>query len=170
MQSSLRHSTVSVRRQRALWRPKPLYAFLAAALALAGPLVALDFGAAPFVAAAVGPPVITTVAGGAQPGVAADVANNVAMTPTDVVFDASDPTGKTVYAALGDPKGDSDPNASCIAKSCNGVYVSTNLGQSWSRVSGVDTTSTASSYGRISLAIAPGASPAASMLSTGSQT
>jgi hypothetical protein len=84
--------------------------------------------------------------------------------PTDVVFDASDPSGKTVYAALGDPVGDSDPQASCAAKPCNGVYVSTNLGQSWSRVTGADAPSTPSSYGRISLAIAPGASPATSTL------
>lgn len=98
-----------------------------------------------------------------QPGSASAVSGPF-NPPTDVVFDASDPTGKTVYAALGDPQGDSDPNASCIAKPCNGVYVSTNLGQSWSRVSGVDAASNASSYGRISLAIAPGASPAASRL------
>jgi hypothetical protein len=98
-----------------------------------------------------------------QPG-SASAASGPFNPPTDVVFDASDPTGKTVYAALGDPKGDSDPNASCTAKPCNGVYVSTNLGQSWNRVNGVDAASNASSYGRISLAIAPGASPAASTL------
>jgi IPT/TIG domain-containing protein len=83
---------------------------------------------------------------------------------TDIVFDASDPTGNTVYAALGDPAGDSGSTASCATKPCNGVYVSTNLGQSWSRVTGVDAASNASSYGRISLAIAPGSSPATSTL------
>jgi hypothetical protein len=83
---------------------------------------------------------------------------------TDVVFDPSDPTGNTVYAALGDPAGDSDSSASCAIKPCNGVYVSTNLGQSWSRVTGVDAASSTSSYGRISLAIAPGSSPASSTL------
>jgi hypothetical protein len=84
--------------------------------------------------------------------------------PTDIVFDASDPTGNTVYAALGDPAGDSGPTASCATTPCNGVYVSTNLGQSWSRVTGVDAASNPSSYGRISLAIAPGSSPATSTL------
>jgi hypothetical protein len=83
---------------------------------------------------------------------------------TDVVFDASDPSGNTVYAALGDPAGDSDPNASCSAPPCNGVYISTSLGQSWGRVAGVDAASTATSFGRISLAIAPGSSSAASTL------
>jgi hypothetical protein len=84
--------------------------------------------------------------------------------PTDVVFDASDPTGNTVYAALGDPAGDSGSTASCATKPCNGVYVSTNLGQSWSRVTGVDAASNSSAYGRISLAIAPASSPATSIL------
>jgi hypothetical protein len=84
--------------------------------------------------------------------------------PTDVVFDSSDPTGKTVYAALGDPAGDSDPKAACITHPCNGIYVSANLGQSWSRVTGVDAATNASSFGKISLAIAPGSSPAASTL------
>jgi hypothetical protein len=84
---------------------------------------------------------------------------------TDVVFDASDPAGNTVYAALGDPAGDNSTGpASCTVKPCNGVYVSVNLGQSWKRVTGVDTGKNAGSYGRISLAIAPGSAPANSTL------
>jgi hypothetical protein len=98
-----------------------------------------------------------------QPG-SASAADGPFNPATDVVFDASDPTGKTVYAALGDPRGDSDPKASCTAKPCNGVYVSTDSGQSWNRLSGVDAVSNASAYGRISLALAPGASPPSSAL------
>lgn len=83
---------------------------------------------------------------------------------TDVVFDSSDSSGNTVYAALGDPNGDSDSKASCSSPPCNGVYVSTNAGNSWSRVSGLDAASDPSAFGRISLSIAPGASPSASTL------
>jgi hypothetical protein len=95
-----------------------------------------------------------------QPGSAS--ASGAPFNPaTDVVFDSSDPAGNTIYAALGDPGGNP---ASCTAQPCNGVYVSTNLGQSWNRVTGVDAASNPSSYGRISLAIAPGSSPATSTL------
>jgi hypothetical protein len=95
-----------------------------------------------------------------QPGSAS--ASGAPFNPaTDVVFDASDPSGNTVYAALGDPVGDP---ASFTTQPCNGIYISTNLGQSWGRVTGVDAASSASSYGRISLAIAPGSSPATSTL------
>ena len=80
---------------------------------------------------------------------------------TDVLFDTGDPSGKTVYAALGDPAGDPP---SCAARPCNGVYVSANLGQTWKRVTGVDVGKDTSSYGRISLAIAPGSSSANSTL------
>ena len=98
-----------------------------------------------------------------QPGSSSP--NSAPFNPaTDVVFDASDPAGKTVYAALGDPNGDTDPKASCSGAPCNGVYVSSNAGQSWKRVSGIDQASTPSSFGRISLALAPGASPSASEL------
>lgn len=83
---------------------------------------------------------------------------------TDVAFDSSDASGNTVYAALGDPNGDSDSKASCSAPPCNGVYVSTNAGTSWNRVSGLDAASTPAAYGRISFSIAPGASPSASTL------
>jgi hypothetical protein len=98
-----------------------------------------------------------------QPG--SSSANGAPFNPaTDVVFDASDPAGKIVYAALGDPNGDADPKASCSNAPCNGVYLSNNAGQSWNRVTGVDASSTPSSFGRISLALGPGASPPASEL------
>ncbi len=83
---------------------------------------------------------------------------------TDVVFDSSDPSGDTVYAALGDPKGDAHPQASCSAAPCNGVYLSTDAGMTWNRVAGLDSTSNPAAYGRISLAITPGASPSSSTL------
>ena len=99
----------------------------------------------------------------AQPG--SSSTNGVPFnTATDVIFDASDPQGNRAYAALGDPAGDSDPKASCSTKPCNGVYVSANAGQTWARVTGVDSASTASFYGRISVAIAPGSSTATSKL------
>src|SRR5208282_378628 len=47
---------------------------------------------------------------------------------------------------------------------CNGVYISQDAGITWNRVAGLDSASTASLYGTISLAIAPGSSPAASIL------
>ena len=80
---------------------------------------------------------------------------------TDVLFDSSDPAGNTVYAALGDPEGDS---ANCAARPCNGVYVSANLGQTWKRVTGIDAGQTTSSYGNISIALTPGSAPANSTL------
>jgi hypothetical protein len=83
---------------------------------------------------------------------------------TDVVFDSSDSSGNTVYAALGDPDGDSDSKASCSAPPCNGVYVSTNAGSTWNRVSGLDAASDPAAYGLISLSVAPGASPSTSKL------
>lgn len=83
---------------------------------------------------------------------------------TDVAFDSSDSSGNTVYAVLGDPNGDSDPKASCSAPPCNGVYVSTNAGSTWNRVSGLDAASDPGAYGRISLSLAPGTSPSTSTL------
>jgi hypothetical protein len=83
---------------------------------------------------------------------------------TDVKFDPGDSTGQTVYAALGDPNGDSDPQAACASAPCNGVYVSQDAGITWKRVAGLDSASTPSLYGSISLAIAPGSSPATSIL------
>jgi hypothetical protein len=83
---------------------------------------------------------------------------------TDVKFDPSDSTGQTVYAALGDLNGDADPQAACSSAPCNGVYVSSDAGITWHRVTGLDSTSTPSLYGSISLAIGPGSSPATSIL------
>lgn len=83
---------------------------------------------------------------------------------TDVRFDSGDPSGLTAYAALGDLHGDADAQAACASAPCNGVYISQDAGITWNRVAGVDATSTPSLYGSISLAIAPGSSPAASIL------
>jgi hypothetical protein len=83
---------------------------------------------------------------------------------TDVKFDPGDSSGQTVYAALGDPSGDSDAQAACASAPCNGVYVSQDAGMTWNRVAGLDSASTPSLYGNISLAIAPGSSPTASIL------
>jgi hypothetical protein len=83
---------------------------------------------------------------------------------TDVKFDPSDSSGQTVYAALGDLNGDADPQAACSSAPCNGVYVSSDAGITWNRVTGLDSASTPSSYGSISLAITPGSSPATSIL------
>jgi hypothetical protein len=83
---------------------------------------------------------------------------------TDVKFDPSDSSGQTVYAALGDLNGDTDAQAGCTNAPCNGVYVSSDAGITWNRVTGLDSASTPSLYGSISLAIAPGSSPATSIL------
>jgi hypothetical protein len=98
----------------------------------------------------------------AQPGASAD---NPPYNPaTDVKFDPGDSSGQTVYAALGDLNGDTDSQAGCTSAPCNGVYVSSDAGFTWNRVTGLDSASTPSLYGSISLAIAPGSSPAASIL------
>jgi hypothetical protein len=83
---------------------------------------------------------------------------------TDVRFDPGDTSGQTVYAALGDPNGDTDARTACASVPCNGVYVSQDAGITWNRVAGLDVTSTPSLYGSISLAIAPGSSPVDSIL------
>jgi hypothetical protein len=83
---------------------------------------------------------------------------------TDVRFDPGDPSGLTAYAALGDPNGDTDAQAACASAPCNGVYVSQDAGITWNRVASLDSASTPALYGSISLAIAPGSSPAASIL------
>jgi hypothetical protein len=98
-----------------------------------------------------------------QPGSAS--ANGPPFNPaTDVLFDSSDPTGQTAYAALGDPYGDTDSKSQCATAPCNGVYISSNAGQSWKRVTGLDASSNPSAFGSISLALAPGALPANSEL------
>lgn len=83
---------------------------------------------------------------------------------TDVRFDPGDSSGLTAYAALGDPHGDMDAQSACASAPCNGVYISQDAGITWNRVAGVDSASTPSLFGSISLAIAPGSSPAASIL------
>jgi len=83
---------------------------------------------------------------------------------TDVRFDPSDSSGLTVYAALGDPNGDTDAQAECSSAPCNGVYISQDAGITWNRVAGLDRASTPALYGNISLAIAPGSSPVTSIL------
>ena len=83
---------------------------------------------------------------------------------TDVRFDPGDSSGNTVYAALGDPNGDSDAGAACGAAPCNGVYISHDAGATWCRVAGLDNASTPSLYGSISLAISPGSDPSKSTL------
>ena len=98
-----------------------------------------------------------------QPG--SSSASGVPFNPaTDVVFDPSDSSGNTAYAALGDPEGDSDQGAFCSSAPCNGVYVSSDAGITWNRVVGLDASSTPSSYGNISLAILPAVSPATATL------
>jgi hypothetical protein len=100
-----------------------------------------------------------------QPGAAS--ANAAPFNPaTDVFFDPSDATGKTAYAALGDPRGDSDPGASCTSAPCNGLYKSHDAGLTWHRVTVLDNSSTPSSYGRISLAISAGSDPTTSVVWT----
>jgi hypothetical protein len=96
-----------------------------------------------------------------QPGGASGPPYNPA---TDVRFDLGDPSGLTAYAALGDPNGDTDTQAACASAPCNGVYISHDAGITWNRVAGLDSASTPSLYGTISLAIAPGSSAAASIL------
>jgi hypothetical protein len=83
---------------------------------------------------------------------------------TDVRFDPGDPSGLTAYAALGDLNGDTDAHAACASAPCNGVYISKDAGITWNRVAGLDSASTSSLYGTISLAIAPGSSPTTSIL------
>ena len=84
---------------------------------------------------------------------------------TDVKFDPSNATGDTVYAALGDPNANSEVGpASCPAAYCNGVFVSHDAGVTWNLVGGLDSAASPSSFGSISLAIAPGSTPANSTL------
>jgi hypothetical protein len=47
-----------------------------------------------------------------------------------IIFDPTDPTGKTLYVGTGEPNGSSDSEAGV------GLYKSTNLGKSWSLVPG----------------------------------
>ena len=75
---------------------------------------------------------------------------------TDVVFDPNDATGMTAYAALGHPGGDSDVGSPCrSAAPCNGVFITTNAGASWNRLTGLDQATDQTEFGRIVLAVGP---------------
>ena len=75
---------------------------------------------------------------------------------TDVVFDPNDSTGMTAYAALGHPAGDADAGSPCSAATpCNGVFISTNAGATWTRLTGLDQASDQTQFGRITLALGP---------------
>ncbi len=75
---------------------------------------------------------------------------------TDVVFDSNDATGMTAYAALGHPGGDSDAGAPCRSSApCNGVFISTNAGASWTRLTGLDQATDQTAFGRITLGVGP---------------
>ncbi|MFZ0737518.1 MAG: sialidase family protein [Candidatus Acidiferrales bacterium] len=81
-------------------------------------------------------------------------ANNVEG--TDVAFDPNDSTGMTAYAALGHPDGDAGAGSPCApATPCNGVYVSSNAGASWTRLTGLDQVTNQTTDGRITLALGP---------------
>jgi hypothetical protein len=98
-----------------------------------------------------------------QPGAAS--AGGAPFNPaTDVLFDPSDPAGNTAYAALGDPRGDTDAAANCTSAPCNGLYVSPDAGVTWHRVTTLDSAATASSFGRISLAASAGAQAGSSVV------
>ncbi len=98
-----------------------------------------------------------------QPGTAS--AGGAPFNPaTDVLFDPSDPTGDTAFAALGDPRGDTDAAASCTSAPCNGLYVSPDAGATWHRVTTLDSAATSSSFGRISLAASAGAQAGSSVV------
>ena len=75
---------------------------------------------------------------------------------TDVVFDPNDSTGMTAFAALGHPDGDSGAGSPCTTTApCNGVFVSTNAGATWSRLTGLDQATDQTQFGRITLAVGP---------------
>ncbi|HEV2618254.1 MAG TPA: IPT/TIG domain-containing protein, partial [Candidatus Acidoferrales bacterium] len=81
---------------------------------------------------------------------------------TGVAFDPNDLSGKTAYAALGIPF--------CASNTCgaagdeeldNGVYKSTDAGQTWTRLASLDTAaaSSAANYGRVTIAVGPSSTP-----------
>jgi hypothetical protein len=82
---------------------------------------------------------------------------------TGVAFDPGDVSGLTAYAALGIPFSGSG------LESNNGLYKSTNGGNTWSRVTALDNAvnsalgnGASSAYGRMTIALAPGNSPSPS--------
>ncbi|MFZ0413476.1 MAG: IPT/TIG domain-containing protein [Candidatus Acidiferrales bacterium] len=85
---------------------------------------------------------------------------------TSVAFDPNDSTGNTAFAALGVPfcTGTNGACDSTTAQGNNGLYESTNNGQSWTRVPGLDTAATgaglsSANYGRITIALGPSPTP-----------
>lgn len=75
---------------------------------------------------------------------------------TDVVFDPNDATGMTAFAALGHPDGDSGAGTPCQANApCNGVFITTNAGATWSRLTGLDQATDQTQFGRITLGVGP---------------
>jgi len=84
---------------------------------------------------------------------------------TGVVFDPADSTGQTAYAALGVPFCTGAQGACDLSgdeELDNGVYKSTDGGQTWTLLSGLDSAANAvggpADYGRITIAIGPPAS------------
>ena len=83
---------------------------------------------------------------------------------TGVAFDPTDATGNTVYAALGIPFCASNPcDQAGDEELDNGVYKSTDNGQTWMRLTALDTAVTnaglsPSNYGRITIATGPASS------------
>ncbi|MFZ3244003.1 MAG: IPT/TIG domain-containing protein [Candidatus Acidiferrales bacterium] len=83
---------------------------------------------------------------------------------TGVAFDPTDATGNTVYAALGIPFCASNPcDQAGDEELDNGVYKSSDSGQTWTRLTGLDTAAEAvglsvDGYGRITIATGPAVS------------
>jgi hypothetical protein len=76
---------------------------------------------------------------------------------TDVVFDPSDTSGNTAYAALGNDGGDSSHSGDCSTP-CNGVWKSTNVGATnvaWARLTALDSLATQSNVGHVTLTVGP---------------
>jgi photosystem II stability/assembly factor-like uncharacterized protein len=71
---------------------------------------------------------------------------------TDVAFDFNDPTGKTAYAALGNDAGDPVDCANAGIK-CNGVWISTDAGATWSKMTKLDTLGTQANFGHVTLTV-----------------
>ncbi|HKV26854.1 MAG TPA: IPT/TIG domain-containing protein, partial [Candidatus Acidoferrales bacterium] len=82
---------------------------------------------------------------------------------TGVTFDPNDLSGNTAYAALGIPF--RTGNTPCGQEELdNGIYKSTNGGQTWTRLASLDTAVTSAggntaNYGRITIAVGPSAAP-----------
>jgi hypothetical protein len=71
---------------------------------------------------------------------------------TDVAFDFNDATGKTAYAALGSDAGDPVDCANAGIK-CNGVWLSSDSGATWSKMTKLDTLGTQANFGHVTLTV-----------------